>query len=572
MTRRTGSAVIAAILMAPLVVVAGGVPAGAAGTPLYPDLRTEPPRDLRFDRADITPDFTGVFHNVLRFSQATTNDGQGPLIVDAAINPTTRSGPSTQRIMNSDGTSSVVNLNNTVYWHEAHHHYHFDNWGQYQLWTKSAYDAWIASGRTVGAPSYTGAKTTSCITDQEFMFNSPLTPYPGPHGLTGCDIDGANNIHMGLSVGWGDTYPWSRQDQWIDLNQNTLGNGTYVLRSVADPLNFVYESANKADPSREAAPDNESTTQFVVAGGAITDSFAPTGTVSINDVDTTTTTPNVTVKVIGRDDVSGPNQFRLSNNGTSWTTFNYTTANWIPTVVAWNLADAATGGSSANGVHTVYAQVHDISGKWGPTFTDTIDLQAGGPPPPPTPYSQLVKNDGPAGYWRLDETSGTNAADSAGSNPGIYQGGVTLGAPSLLTSDPDKAATFAGTTQRVTVAAPATSPLSLANAISVEAWIKPSAIPAAGAFASVASKPESYALQFNGPQLEFTIMQNGARRRLQAPVGAIVAGNTYHVVGTYDGAAQRLYINGTQVVNVGLTGPITTNSNALSIGVVEHDE
>ncbi len=73
-------------------------------------------------------------------------------------------------------------------------------------------------------------------------------------------------------------------------------------------------------------------------------------------------------------------------------------------------------------------------------------------------------------------------------------------------------------------------------------------------------------MQFNGPQLEFTIMQNGARRRLQAPVGAVVAGSTYHVVGTYDGTTQRLYLNGTQAVSAPLTGAITTNTNSFNIG------
>src|SRR4029077_4665841 len=100
----------------------------------------------------------------------------------------------------------------------------------------------------------------------------------------------------------------------------------------------------------------------------------------------------------------------------------------------------------------------------------------------------------------------------------------------------------------------------------VEAWIKPAAIPAAGAFASVATKAESYSLQFNGPKLEFTIMQAGTRRRLQAPATAVAVGGIYHVVGTYDGTTQRLYINGAQVNSAALTGAITTNTNAFYIG------
>src|SRR4051794_3195206 len=39
----------------------------------------------------------------------------------------------------------------------------------------------------------------------------------------------------------------------------------------------------------------------------------------------------------------------------------------------------------------------------------------------PRCYSDAVTADGPASYWRLDETSGTNAADSAGSQTGTYR-------------------------------------------------------------------------------------------------------------------------------------------------------
>ncbi|HET7484086.1 MAG TPA: LamG domain-containing protein, partial [Solirubrobacterales bacterium] len=51
-----------------------------------------------------------------------------------------------------------------------------------------------------------------------------------------------------------------------------------------------------------------------------------------------------------------------------------------------------------------------------------------------------------------------------------------------------------------------------------------------------------------------------------APAGAIVTGQAYHVVGTYDGTTQRLYINGAEVANAPLTGAITTNTNAFDIG------
>jgi hypothetical protein len=38
------------------------------------------------------------------------------------------------------------------------------------------------------------------------------------------------------------------------------------------------------------------------------------------------------------------------------------------------------------------------------------------------------------------------------------------------------------------------------------------------------------------------------------------------VVGTYDGATQRLYVNGSEVAGAPLTGAITVNANALDLG------
>jgi DNA-binding beta-propeller fold protein YncE len=566
--------VLAVFLAVPLALPGIGQTAAATGTPLYPNLKTLPPRELRFDRADITPELSGVFHNVLRFSNDTYNAGDGPLILNATIDPTTLRGPASQRVMNSDGTYTDIPLGTDMYWHAAHSHYHFDGWGGYELWAKATYDAWIASGRTTGQPLYTGAKTTSCVTDEEFVTSTPPnTVYPGQYDSNGCNLNAQNQLHMGLGVGWGDTYDWYRQLQWIDLGQDTLANGTYVLRAVADPQNYVYESANKADPVRESVTDNEATTTFVVTGSpsnpTIVDSDPPTGTLAINHVDATTTNEFVAAAVTARDDVSEPDQFRLSNDGNTWKTFSYTSSGSTPTVVSWDLTDPTAGGTSAGGLKTVYAQAHDNSGKWGPTFTDSITLTTGGgggpPPPPPSgPYATAIIGDAPSGYWRLGESSGTTAYDGAGSDSGSYKNAPTLGTAGLLTNDANTAVTFNGTNQYVSI--PSTGPLAPANAVTLEAWIKPASIPAAGTFRSVLTKADSYSLQFNGPLLEFTIVQGTTKARLQATSGAIVAGQKYHVVGTYDGTTQKLYINGSLVKQAPLTGAINTNLTDLTIG------
>jgi len=44
----------------------------------------------------------------------------------------------------------------------------------------------------------------------------------------------------------------------------------------------------------------------------------------------------------------------------------------------------------------------------------------------PTAYATVVEGDSPLYYWKLNEASGTTAADSVGSNTGTYTGGYTL--------------------------------------------------------------------------------------------------------------------------------------------------
>jgi hypothetical protein len=545
-------------------------PAAAhAANLLYPNMRTLPPRELRFDRTDVSADSHGDLHNVLRFSNTVYNVGEGPVEIRATINKSLNppSGPATQRIYDDQGGHVDIPLSgSTLYYHAVHVHYHFDHWGGYELWTRAEYDAWLASGKTEGSPDLVGQKTTSCVEDEEFVTSVFSAVWPSAYPPAACMPDRNNVIAQGLSSGWGDTYDYYRFEQWIDLGQGTLPDGTYVLRSVSDPQNLVYESPSKADDAREGAADNSAITTFTVSRGQIVDSDDPSGTVTINHVDRSTTTGAVSLDVLGRDDVSGVRAFRVSNDGVNWRTYSNTSFGSIPQTISWDLTDATTGGSGQTGLRTVCVLFQDNTGKWSPQITDTISYDPPSPPPAPTSaYGRAVAADSPIGWWRLGDRSGSSTAvDQMGANNGTYAGGTTLGQTALVPAETDKAVAFNGSSGRVTV--PAASAFNLTNRVSLEAWVKPTSLPSTGVFRSVMTKAEAYSLQFNGPRLEFTIIQSGTRRRLQTPSGVIVAGGTYHVVGTFDGTTQRLYVNGTQVASAALSGSASTSSAPLVIG------
>ena len=65
-----------------------------------------------------------------------------------------------------------------------------------------------------------------------------------------------------------------------------------------------------------------------------------------------------------------------------------------------------------------------------------------------TGFDTAVLASSPLAYWRLNETSGTTAADATGNgNAGTYNTGVVLGQPSVLADG--RAAEFNGTTGEV---------------------------------------------------------------------------------------------------------------------------
>ncbi|HEV2521700.1 MAG TPA: LamG domain-containing protein [Candidatus Acidoferrales bacterium] len=171
-------------------------------------------------------------------------------------------------------------------------------------------------------------------------------------------------------------------------------------------------------------------------------------------------------------------------------------------------------------------------------------------------------NGGLVGWWKMDEGTGTSAADSSGQGNTMTLDGSPL--PSWTTSGKlNGALTFNGTTAGTDAGNPAALHLGV---FTVSAWVNFSALPGAGKLATLASK-----WTFNGQPNYGVYLDNGNR---SAGVGWVSwfgdAGSTNHyakylttpstgtwylVTSTFDGTTLTLYVNGVSVAST-VTGAV----------------
>ena len=182
----------------------------------------------------------------------------------------------------------------------------------------------------------------------------------------------------------------------------------------------------------------------------------------------------------------------------------------------------------------------------------------------PVSYASTIQADGPVLFCRLGERSGTAIADQTGGPSGTYGNNPTLGAPSLLPTDAaDAAVSFGGVNQFGRINGRAA--LRFGSAFTIEVWIKPDALPAPGA-GHRGDQGRGLLAAVQRAEAGVHGHAERTRRRLQAPAGAVVAGTGYHVVATYDGTRQRLYLNGSEVANVALSGAASSTTTPVMIG------
>ncbi len=175
---------------------------------------------------------------------------------------------------------------------------------------------------------------------------------------------------------------------------------------------------------------------------------------------------------------------------------------------------------------------------------------------------------GLAGYWALDDGSGTSATNSSvNSNTGTLTNG-----PTWTTGQIGGAVDFDGTNDYITVAD--ADALDITGNLTFSAWIKADTYPSAGSYRTLVTKGSfgipavNYSIRLYGAntsdqRLDFGYYASAATQELYGGTN-ITTGTWYHVAVIYDDAANvlNLYVNGAKESTTTLSGSPTTNSLA----------
>ena len=205
------------------------------------------------------------------------------------------------------------------------------------------------------------------------------------------------------------------------------------------------------------------------------------------------------------------------------------------------------------------ALAHDVIATANTSYTATFQVVVGG-----AGYAATVLADNPVSYWRLNETSGSQAADQRGVNPGTYSAGVIRNQAGA-TADGDRAVDLNGTSGYISV--PDSASVKLADGpFSLEAWINR---PTLGA-TFPGDQEQVFDKTDGGYQVN---IQNNVIHFAQAAgpdiaVASVTMGTGWHhIVVTKNGAAVKIYQDGVDVTGTVTNRTLTDGSGPLVLGV-----
>jgi hypothetical protein len=221
---RVGPAIVSFLVAFGLVFGNGGsAVAEHSADALLPDLAMLQPND-----------FNLVFQSggvrLLRFSTSIVNLGPGRFdVYGSEPDPTdsTKLTKVTQRLEQDGAWVEHPTAATMFYAGDGHNHWHVFGLQDWKLAFQATPNDTIA----------TAAKTGFCFWDNVNLSNAPRY-YTGS---TECHQQLDGTVPMGLSVDWGDKYPWNIAFQYIDVSAFPYGN--YCLSLTADPRAEFIEAS-----------------------------------------------------------------------------------------------------------------------------------------------------------------------------------------------------------------------------------------------------------------------------------------------------------------------------------------
>jgi len=172
------------------------------------------------------------------------------------------------------------------------------------------------------------------------------------------------------------------------------------------------------------------------------------------------------------------------------------------------------------------------------------------PTPTPTPQPGII------GLWHLDEDGGDVVHDSS---PGSGNDGIIYGGE-WVDGRVGSGLRFDGTDDYITMS----SNVDLGSSYSIELWVK---------LDSTASTDQNFIDNDDCGRLSAAgntkvyFVDVGPGIFLKTASGTLTTGIWYHIVGTYDGAAAKVYVNGElSATRTGLSGSSCTPGGSLDIG------
>ena len=261
-----------------------------------------------------------------------------------------------------------------------------------------------------------------------------------------------------------------------------------------------------------------------------------------------------------------------ANGGAGQATLSWTAATDNVAVTRYNLHRSTTSGftpTTANRIAQPTGTSYNDTGLAAGThhYKVTAEDAAGNLSPPSTQATATVTAPPVTGLvaaYGFDEGTGTTTADQSGTG-----NGATLGGPTWTTSGRYGAAlSFDGVNDLVT--APDSTSLDLTTGMTLEAWLRPTAL--GGKWRSAVMKERPSSMSYG--------LYSGATNGTKVPAGEIFV-NTYHttaatsslvintwthVAVTFNGSALVLFVNGTQASQLLVSGSILASTGALRIG------